>query len=268
MAIFRPSLITSLLLSATLSAGSALAQSDDIAATVNGHDISQSMVSYQLSQQAAQGQRSNRKQALEQLINLEILKQEAKKTGLDKDAKLQLEIAHQTTVLMANHAVQTHFKTVKADDSELQKEYDKQVAKIEGTEFKARHILVKKKEDADGIIKDLKGGKDFAEMAKEKSIGPSSTKGGDLGWFRPKTMVPAFAAALKTMKKGEYSETPVETRFGWHIILLEDVRDIPKPKFEDVKDQIRKIVLNSKLAEYVTGLRKGSTVVINSDDKK
>ena len=129
-------------------------------------------------------------------------------------------------------------------------------------EYKARHILLANEADAQAVVTALDEGADFAELAKEKSTGPSGPQGGDLGWFSPDNMVPPFAEAVQSMSKGSYSETPVQTQFGWHVILLEDERELEAESYESMegklKEQARRQVLNA----YVTELRQGAEVVI------
>ena len=124
-----------------------------------------------------------------------------------------------------------------------------------GKEYKARHILVKTEDEAKAVVKQLDDGSDFAKLAKEKSTGPSGKTGGDLGWFRPQQMVPPFSDAVAAMKKNTYTKKPVKTQFGWHVIKLEDLRDVQPPKFEDIKDQVKTIVQTKRVQKYVKSLR-------------
>ena len=110
----------------------------------------------------------------------------------------------------------------------------------------ARHILVKTKEEAEAIIKELDAGADFAKLAKEKSTGPVRPEGGDLGFFSPGQMVPAFEKAAFALKAGKYTKEPVKTQFGWHVIKVEEKRNAPPPEFDQVKDQVRQLVLREK----------------------
>lgn len=132
-------------------------------------------------------------------------------------------------------------ETISADitDEAMAKRYEAFAAEL-GTkeEARARHILLEKEADALDVIEALKNGADFAEVAKERSTGPSSVEGGDLGWFEAQQMVPEFSAAAFALEPGKFTEQPVKTQFGWHVILLEDTRSIGAPAFEQVKDQL------------------------------
>ena len=147
-------------------------------------------------------------------------------------------------------------------DKELKEIYDTQVAGANPKEFKARHILVKDEAKAKELIKNLNDGANFEDVAKKESTGPSGKNGGDLGWFSPAQMVPAFSQATEKLKKGTHSQKPVKTRFGFHIIKLEDSRKRELPKFEDVKGQITPLVQHKRLQEYVLKLRSKAKIEI------
>jgi peptidyl-prolyl cis-trans isomerase C len=127
-------------------------------------------------------------------------------------------------------------------------------------EYKARHILVEKQETAESIIRELQAGGDFSKLAKEESKDSSAQAGGDLGWFSPQTMVKPFADAVAALEKGKYTTTPVKSEFGYHVIILDDVRSPEAPKFEDVKPQVEMFVQRKKLQEYLDGLRKTAKI--------
>ena len=145
-------------------------------------------------------------------------------------------------------------------DDEVKAAYDAEVANMP-KEYKARHILVEKKETADEIIKQLQAGGDFAKIAKAQSKDPGSApKGGDLGWFSAQTMVKPFGDALKTLEKGKMTTTPVQTEYGWHVIELEDLRAPEAPAFEDVKEQVKMFAQRKKLQAYLEELRKTAKI--------
>jgi len=155
------------------------------------------------------------------------------------------------------------------DDAAAKKLYDTEVAKLKPqTEIRARHILVKTEEDALEIIERLGRGSDFAELAQEKSTGPSGARGGDLGYFPKGQMVPKFDEAVFKLSKGEISE-PVKTRFGWHVIKVEDKRQSKAPDFADVKDNLKNGLVRQKAVEVITGLRKEAKIdILDADVKK
>jgi len=155
------------------------------------------------------------------------------------------------------------------DDSAAKKLYDKEVAKLKPqTEVKARHILVKTEADARDIIERLGRGADFGKLAQEKSTGPSGSQGGDLGYFSKGQMVPKFDEAVFKLKKGETSE-PVQTRFGWHVIKVEDRRQSKAPDFAEVKDNLRTGLVRQKAVEVIDALRKSAKIdILDADMKK
>jgi len=150
-------------------------------------------------------------------------------------------------------------KSHPVSETEVKAEYDAQVANMP-KEYKARHILVEKKETAESIIRELQAGGDFAKLAASESKDASGKNGGDLGWFSLQTMVKPFADAVAALEKGKTTEQPVQTEFGWHVIQLEDVRSGEAPKFEDVKPQVEMFAQRKKLQAYLDELRKTAQV--------
>jgi peptidyl-prolyl cis-trans isomerase C len=142
----------------------------------------------------------------------------------------------------------------------LHAEYETALAALDKTEYHARHILVANKDQADDVLKKLKGGAKFEDLAKSQSIDGSKTNGGDLGWFTLARMVKPFGDAVKGLKKGEITQQPVQTQFGWHVIQLEDTRDVTPPPFEQVKAQLTNAWIRKKLQEYVAELKKNAKI--------
>ncbi len=225
-------------------------------ATVNGRPISQLSLERVTQQLSAQGQQPNREQIIDELINLEILTQAAEQMELDKSDDVATALHLQYTQTMANAYLGVFSNDLKISEEQIRAEYDKQIALIKASEYKASHILLDSKEDAEKVIADLNGGGDFVQLAKTRSTGPSSATGGDLGWFQPENMVPEFSAAVATMEKGSVSVEPVQTEFGWHVIKLDDVREAAKPDYSPaVKSGIQNTLLREALAKEVEGLR-------------
>lgn len=211
-----------------------------VAATVNGTAIYRTTVDMIIKQQAAQGMPDNaesRKMVIDNLAMQMLVAQEAGKKGLDKSPEVagQLEMTKQS--ILANAFVQDYLKTNAVTDAMLAAEYDKFKAQAGGNEYQARHILVAKEDEAKDIIAKLKKDlKAFDALAKAKSQDPGSkAKGGDLGWFDARGMVPEFGAAVAKLEKGKFTEEPVKTQFGYHVILLEDSRAKAPPTLEQVK---------------------------------
>ena len=178
-------------------------------------------------------------QMRQHLIALEVFSQEADKLGLSSsdDFKAQMELARQN--VLANQLIKDFEKKNAITDDLLKAEYDKFAAANGGKEIKARHILVDKEADAVAIIASLKKGGKFEDIAKKRSKDTGSgAKGGDLDWANPTSYVPEFSAALLKLNKGQLTDTPVKTQFGYHIIRVDDTRDIKLPTFDEVKPQI------------------------------
>jgi peptidyl-prolyl cis-trans isomerase C len=148
-------------------------------------------------------------------------------------------------------------------DADVKARYDKEVAATPPEEeVKARHILVKTEEEAKKIIADLDAGKDFLELAKLSSDGPSAEQGGDLGYFTKGRMVPEFEAAAFELKPGEYTKTPVKTQFGFHVIKVDDRRPAAAPPLEQVSDQVRQVLLRERYAALLDEARAEAEVEV------
>ncbi len=200
-------------------------------------------------------------QLREEVIAREVFMQEAQKRGLDasEEYKAQMELARQSILIRELFA--DYQKKNPVTDAEIKAEYDKFVAANGGKEYRARHILVEKEEDAKKIIADLKKGQKFEDIAKKQSKDPGSgANGGDLDWASPSSFVPQFAEAMIKLKKGELTQAPVKSEFGWHVIRVDDIRDAQLPKMEEIKPQIAQQLQQQKLAQFQDGLRKSAKV--------
>jgi peptidyl-prolyl cis-trans isomerase C len=200
-------------------------------------------------------------QIKDEVIAREIFMQEASKRGLDAsdDFKAQMELARQTILIRELFA--DYQKTNPVTDAEIKGEYDKIVAANGGKEYKARHILVENEADAKKIIADLKKGQKFDAIAKKQSKDPGSgAKGGDLDWATAASYVPEFAEAMIKLKKGDTTAAPVKSQFGWHVIRVDDIRDVEMPKLEDVRPQLAQQLQQQKLAQFQENLRKNAKI--------
>lgn len=227
-------------------------------AVVNGKAVPSSRADVMVKQMVAQGQPDNpelRSMVKDELINREILAQEADKRGLGNtpEVKNQLDIARQSIVIRA--LVADYLKKNPVTDEEIKAEYDKLKSQASDKEYHARHILVEKEDEAKAIISKLKGGAKFDELAKQSKDPGSTASGGDLGWAAPASFVKPFADALTGLKKGELTETPVKTQFGYHVIKLEDTRPAKIPSLEEVKPQIAEGLQQRKLQAFQEELR-------------
>jgi len=200
-------------------------------------------------------------QLREEVITREIFMQEAEKRGLagGDDFKVQMELARQT--IMIRELFTDFQKKNPVTEADLKAEYDKFVASNGGKEFKARHILVDKEAEAVAIIASLKKGGKFDDIAKKQSKDTGSgAKGGDLDWANPASYVPEFSEALGKLSKGQTTETPVKTQFGYHVIRVDDVRTAQLPAFNDVKPEISKQLTQQKLTAFQEELRQKAKV--------
>jgi peptidyl-prolyl cis-trans isomerase C len=228
-------------------------------AIVNGKPVPKARVDALAAQLAKSGRPVSvemQSQLKDEVIAREIFMQEAQKRGLEssEDFKAQMELARQT--LLIRELFADHQKNNPVTDADIQAEYDKFAAANGGKEYRARHILVEKEDEAKAIIASLKKGGKFDEIAKKQSKDPGSgANGGDLDWANAQSYVPEFSAALVKLNKGQTTEAPVKSQFGWHVIRLEDVREAQLPKLEEVKPQIAQQLQQQKLAKFQEDLR-------------
>ena len=237
------------------------------AATVNGTAISENHVDMLARQSAAQGRPDSpelRKEIVEHLSMQFLISQEAVKKGLDKAPEVtdQMELTRQS--ILANAFVQDYLKTSPVTDDMLKAEYEKLKAKMTGSEYKARHILVETEAEAKGIIARLKKNPAaFGALAKENSKDPGSkANGGDLGWFDPQGMVPEFGAAVAKLAKGTFTEDAVKSQFGYHVILLDDSRPKALPPFDQVKAMLQQQVQQQNLKKLFDELKAKAKIEI------
>jgi len=228
-------------------------------AIVNGKPVPKARVDALAAQLAKAGRPISPEiegQLKDEVIAREVFMQEAQKRGLDAsdDFKAQMELARQT--LLIRELFADYQKNNPVTDADIKAEYDKFAAANGGKEYRARHILVEKEDDAKTIIASLKKGGKFEEIAKKQSKDPGSgANGGDLDWANAASYVPEFSGALIKLKKGQTTEAPVKSQFGWHVIRLDDVRDAQLPKLEEVKPQIAQQLQQQKLAKFQEDLR-------------
>lgn len=232
-------------------------------AVVNGKAIPSSRADAMVKQMTAQGQPDSpqlRAAVKEELINREILMQEADKQGLGNTAEVknQLELARQSIVLRS--LIGDYLKKHAVTDAEIKAEYDKFKAQAGDKEYHARHILVATEDEAKAIIAKLKAGTKFEDLAKQSKDTGSAANGGDLDWATPASFVKPFSDAMVALKKGDITETPVKTQFGYHVIKLEDVRPAKVPTLEEVRPQIAEALQQKKLAAYQEELRKKAKI--------
>ena len=242
-------------------AGAAVAQN---VAIVNGKAVPKTRLDA-LAQQVAKSGRpvtpEMQSQLREEVIAREVFMQEAEKQGLaaSDDYKMQMELARQTIMIRSLFA--DYQQKNKLTDVELKAEYDKFAATNGGKEYKARHILVEKEADAKAIIASIKKGGKFEDIAKKQSKDPGSgANGGDLDWANPGSYVPEFSQAMLKLNKGQMTDVPVKSQFGYHIIRVDDTREAKIPAFEELKPQIAQQIEQQRLGAYQQGLREKAKV--------
>jgi peptidyl-prolyl cis-trans isomerase C len=201
-----------------------------------------------------------RGQVLDELISMQLLASQGGKDGVEKDPDVAARLDVVRMRVLADSESQKYLKDKEPTDAELHAEYDTAIAAMDKTEYHARHILVPTKEQAEQVIKKIKGGAKFEDVAKAQSTDGSKANGGDLGWFTLTRMAKPFGDAVKTLKKGEMTQEPVQTQFGWHVIKLEDTRETAPPPFEQVKQQVNNGVIQKKLQAYVDSLKKNAKI--------
>jgi peptidyl-prolyl cis-trans isomerase C len=247
------------LLTALLAAAACAQAADDkAAALVNGVSIPQARVDMRIKAAAQQGQPDSpelRKAVRDDLVNLEVITQAAVKSGLDKQAEIaqQLELARQS--VLAGAYVQDYAKNHPITDDVLKQEYEALKKRVGNKEYKLSHILVESEDEAKKVSAELKKGAKFGKIAKSKSKDPGSKdNGGDLGWAVPSNFVQPFGDAVLTLSKGQVS-APVQTQYGWHVIKLEDTRDLKVPAFDEVKPNIEKRLQQQSIQKAIEDLR-------------
>lgn len=248
----------------TAAVAAAPAPTGPVLATVNGTAITQGAYEVYSGQRKPQGasEAANNKEAiLNELVALELMRQESVSKGLDTKAEVIAALDQQNRTTLAGAAIKEFMSNNSVTDEDAQAFYDAQMA-TPAKEFNARHILVKTEDDAVAVIAELDNGADFSELAKEKSTGPSGASGGKLGWFGAGQMVKPFADAAAGLEKGAYTKTPVQTQFGWHVIVLDDTRDSTPPPFEDVKERLKMLIANQKLQQHIEAIKADASIEI------
>jgi peptidyl-prolyl cis-trans isomerase C len=226
--------------------------------SVNGKVIPKARVDFVAKDRVAQGQADNdqlRGAILDTLINQEILAQEAEKKGLAKSSTVQMQVDLARQEILARAIVNDHLKSHAVKDDAVRAEYDKIKSQRASQEYRARHILVDKEDEAKAIIDRIKKGEKFEDLAKLSKDPGSKDRGGDLDWASPTNFVKPFGDAMTKLEKGKFTEAPVQTQFGWHVIRLDDVRTTQFPPFDEVKQQIVNFMQNQEIQKLVSELR-------------
>ena len=235
-------------------------------ATVNGESIPESIFRlYSLAavqKNADELTEDERAKVLADLVQFRVLADAARTSGLLEERTVAAELELQRLQYLARTMAVRHLDENPATEAELRAMYEDNLPRFSNTQYKARHILVDSEAEATDLIAQLDAGGDFPSLARENSTGPTGPQGGDLGWFSADSMVAPFADAVRSMDVGSHSSAPVQTRFGWHVILLEETRDQQAPGLEAVRVEISNLVDRRKLEDYVSSLRDAAEIVI------
>jgi peptidyl-prolyl cis-trans isomerase C len=234
-------------------------------ATVNGKAIPASKVDQVVKQVVAQGKATDSPQLREaikkDLIGREVLIQEADKQGIGARPEVKNAIDNARQSIIVNAMLADYLKKNPVKDADIKAEYDKvKAANANRKEYHARHILVATEDEAKQIIAKLKGGAKFEDLAKASKDPGSAANGGDLGWAAPENFVPEFSKAMTSLNKGQITETPVKSQYGYHVIKLEESRNASIPPLEEVKQQVAESLQQRKLAEFRDNLMKKAKI--------
>ena len=235
-------------------------------ATIDGQPIYTSLFErYAITrlQKASEDLSDNERSALiEELIQFYLMANAAEDAGISQEQDVVVNFELQRLQTLSRLVASRHLEANPPSETELQIAYEQNGERLAGVQYTARHILLDSEDEATAVIEELGAGADFQELAIARSTGPSGPNGGDLGWFSADTMVPPFAQAVSSMEVGTFSETPVQTRFGWHVILLEDTVDQEPPGLDAVRADITGVVEQRKIEEYLNSLRDTAVVIV------
>lgn len=237
--------------------------------TVNGRTITQILYSaYHRSRQQGQPTAAENQQQqlaiLNELVNFVLLEQDAVAKKLDENPSVAAQLELGRSRLLASAAIAEYLRSQNISDSELQQTYEQELKENPLMEYKLRHILLDSQQEAEAVIESLNKGEDFSSLAQSKSNDASAKTEGDLGWLSAGQMDPAVQQAVEQMDDGSYSETPVKSDFGWHILLLEKSRQIPQPSFAEVRASLLQKKQQALLAGYIQELRSNANLVVDA----
>jgi peptidyl-prolyl cis-trans isomerase C len=243
------------------------AQAADLNISVNGKPIKKNLYDFVVKDLASRGQKMDdnlNNMIVNRMIAMELINQEAERTGLNKDATYLLKEELARKEMLYNTFLQGYVQKNPISESDIKNAYEQYKKDLGTQEFNAKHILLANEQEAKDVIAELNKGGNFSKIAKDKSKDSGSKdKGGDLGWFPVNSMVKPFAEALTSLKKGNFTSTPVQTQFGWHVIKLEDTRALQAPEFDKVKEGLAKTLQQKQLDKLVLDLKAKAKIVDN-----
>lgn len=228
-------------------------------AVVNNEKIEQRFVDFIKDEVEKQGRKVSNdmeENIIDRLIDLKVINQAAKRSGLLDDPKILTQAELSTQELIYTLYLQRYIVNNPVKNDEVKSEYEIFINNFDDREFKASHILLKTKTQAQKIIAKLEENDNFSTLAKESSMDESSKdNGGDLGWFEKRDMLEIIYDEVSKLKKGEFTKSPIQTQFGWHVIKLNDTREAPIPSFEDKKTELKTTLQKRKLKQHLDELR-------------
>lgn len=243
--------------------GAATSESPAVA-VVDGVPISRSLYDFYIMRVAgrtpADLTAEERSRALDGLIRAQLLAEQADKDGLTKDPDTENLLQLSKFNVLEQVVSESYLKDRKPSEEQLRTEYETQVSTMPHTEYHARHILVATEPFAERIIDQLNHGANFEDLAKRESMDSSKTNGGDLGWFTTQNMVKPFADAVVQLKPGEFTQKPVHTQYGWHVIQLVETRPVTPPSFDSAQQRLVQLIEAREFTSYVDGLEKNAKI--------
>jgi peptidyl-prolyl cis-trans isomerase C len=237
-------------------------QADKPVVTVNGEAITQSTVeAYRRARPDLNDVGDD--MVLDELVKMELLYQQGLKQKLQQQAAVQADIEYQRRKIIARAVIADLLASTPIGEAELKAAYDARVQQMGGKEYKLSHIVVASKAEAEGIIQEIDNGADFAQLAQTRSVDPSGkASGGSLNWLNGSQLPEELLAAIADMNDDSYSTVPVKTRFGWHVVRLEQTRDLVPPPFESVKQQLESMLENRLINDYLGKLKNDAKITI------
>ena len=246
--------------------GPTMAEKDDgIIATVNGRPVLKVNFDAYVAQRKAgrpDAAKTSDSRMLDEYINFELALQDAEKNNLQNKADVKNELDNQRRTILVNAAFKNFDANNPLTDAQMKKDYEARMAELTLTEYNLRHILLANGDDATTVVTALNKGGDFFKLVEKYSTGPSAKDKGLLGWQSEFDILPEFRGPVAQLKKGEYARTPIKTRFGWHIIYLDDKRTSPPPAYEEVKDRVRTVLQRRQVEKYFLQLRTTADIKI------
>lgn len=205
---------------------------------------------------------ADRERLLNDVIGLALLDQQAEKDGLASSRTLAAQVELQRLQLVARAMATQHLEQNPPTETDIQQVYDENLAQLSGEQYKARHILVETRAEAEDVIAQLRNGQTFVALAEQRADGPTGPNGGALDWFTAESMPEPFANAVRSMTVGSYSTEPVQTEFGFHVILLEETRRQEPPPLAQIRNELVGVAERKRLDDYIKTLREGATVAV------